>query len=339
MKTISIIVLAALGLTAPAFAQSTYPDRAITLIAPFAAGGTSDALARSIAAELGEILGQPVLVENRPGAGGTVGLTEVARAPADGYTIGLAGVGSLVHSAGIYKSVIQFDAKADFAPIGLLGTAPVVAVASPTLEITDLAGLVEIAKTNAEMPYGTAGIGGAMHLAGEVFQREANVQLLHVPYAGVAPAVTEFLGGQIKLGFFDTTAVLPHMAGGKMNVLGIGSTERVPQLPDVSTFAEQGYGNVVVEIWYSLVAPAGTPASIVHALAAATSEAATRPAFNKILDKQGFLPLQTGAEPMAQLIYAELAKRLPIIDGNGHFHPITPSAPPLAVHLFLARRL
>lgn len=313
----SLLVLAMCATAFPALAQEVFPDRPITLIAPFAAGGTSDVLARSIAAELGERLGQPVIVENRPGAGGTIGLTEVAKANPDGYTIGLGGAGSLIHSAGIYKSVIQFDVRSEFAPIGLLGTAPVVAVVSPSLGITDVAGLVDYAKDNPDFPFGTAGVGGAMHLAGEVFQREAGISLLHIPYAGVAPAITEFLGGQIQLGFFDTTGVLPHVAGGAMTVLAVASAERAPQLPDVPTFAEQGFPEVEVEIWYGLVAPAGTPDEIVTALETATTEAASSTEFLETISGLGFRPLEAGRAVMADLMQTELEQWLPIIEEAG----------------------
>lgn len=318
MKPTAVLLATALSLaTLPALAQD-YPDRPITLIAPFAAGGTSDSLARTIAAELEAQLGQQVIVENQPGAGGTIGLAKVAKAEPDGYTIGLGGAGSLVHSAGIFKDSIGFDVRSDFAPIGLLGTSPVVAVASPKLGLTDVAGLTTLAQqSEGEVAYGTAGVGGAMHLAAEVYQREAGIRMLHVPYKGVAPAMTDFLGGQIDVGFFDATAVLPQMDSGAMTVLGVASAERTAQLPDVPTFAEQGLKDVVVEIWYGLVAPAGTPQPVIDRLAAATEAAVAGDKFTKTLDTFGFRPMQSGPQAMADLIASDLEFWLPVIEEAG----------------------
>lgn len=291
-----------------------FPDRTITLIAPFAAGGSSDTLARAIARGMEEELDQTVIVQNLPGAGGTIGLTELVTSDADGYTIALGGVGSLIHSAGVYRNMIQFDAAADIAPVTLLAATPVVVVTGPASEVQTLPDLIEAAKAApGEVPYGSSGMGTAMHLTAEIFQRDSGVEMLHISYAGVAPAVTDLLGGQIPLGFFDTTSVLPHRDNPDIHILGVAAPERAPQLPDTPTLAEQGVA-ANGEIWYGLVVPAGVPADVIATLESAAVAATKTEAFTTSLDKLGFYPMTTGQAEMAAVMQRDRELWLPIIE-------------------------
>lgn len=294
-----------------------FPDRAITLIAPFAAGGSSDALARTIARGMEDALGQPVIVQNLPGAGGTIGLTELATSAPDGYTIALGGVGSLIHSAGVYRDLIQFDVTKDIAPITLLAATPVVVVTGPGGDIETLDELLEAAKeAPGEVPFGSSGMGTAMHLTAELFQRETGTELLHIPYAGVAPAVTDLLGGQIPLGFFDVTSVLPHRENPDIHVLAVASPERAPQLPDTPTLAEGGIA-VNGEIWYGLVAPAGIPETALAALESAAVAAAGTEATQSSFAQLGFYAMQPGHNEMQTVMDRDSAIWLPIISEVG----------------------
>ncbi len=312
------VLLATAGTLAFGQGTSEFPRKPIKLIAPFASGGTSDVLARVIAKELSAGLGQPVIVENQAGAGGTIGLGTVARAAPDGYTIGMGGVGSLVHTAGVYANTIKFDVKKDLAPIGLLGTAPVVVAVSPALGVSDLKGLVALARQkDGKLAYGSAGVGGALHLAAEMLQREAGVKMQHVPYRGGSPALTDLLGGQIQVAFLDVTTLLPYKDGAQLKLIGAASRQRVPQMPNVPTFVEQGFKNTVVEVWLGLVAPTGTPADIQQRLANVIQEAVAKPSFAMTLDKLGMRAMPSGRDAMARLIDEELAYWLPLIkDAN-----------------------
>jgi tripartite-type tricarboxylate transporter receptor subunit TctC len=311
--------LAAILIAGPGLAQEAedFPTRPITLIAPFSAGGSSDSLARALARELEEGLGQSVIVLNQPGAGGTIGLTQATASDPDGYTIALGGIGSLIHSAGVYKDMIQFDVRTDLAPISLVAATPVVLVAGPASDIQDLDQLIAEAKAApGDLPFGTSGVGSAMHLTAEVFQRAAGLTLLHVSYPGVAPAMVDLLGGQIPLGFFDATSVLPHTDGTEVRPLAVAAPERIAQLPDVPTFTERGFP-LDGDIWYGLVAPADTPEAIVLELAKAVGAAVKTDRFKASADTLGFRTLPAGSEEMARRIASDLDLWLPVIEEAG----------------------
>jgi len=311
-----ILLMASAAVTGTAEAQE-FPDRAITLIAPFAAGGSSDTLARAIARGMEDALGKPVIVQNLPGAGGTIGMTELATSEPDGYTVALGGVGSLIHSAEVYRNMIQFDVSKDIAPISLLAATPVVVVTGPGGDIDTLDGLISAARSKpGEFPYGSSGMGTAMHLTAELFQSQTQTELLHIPYAGVAPAVTDLLGGQIPLGFFDVTSVLPHRENPDIHVLAVASPERVPQFPDTPTLTESGIP-VNGEIWYGLVAPTGIPAEVLDSLEAAAITATKAEAFSTSMSQLGFYALPTGHAEMQAVMKRDSEVWLPIIEQEG----------------------
>jgi tripartite-type tricarboxylate transporter receptor subunit TctC len=298
----------------PAFADEAYPDRTVSLVAPFAAGGSSDVLARATAQGMGQRLGQAIIVENKAGAGGTLGLAVVARSRPDGYTLGFGGVGSLVYSTGIYTEHPPFNVRQDFVAVGLMGTTPAVFVASRASGITTLADLVAKARQNpGKLTYGTPGVGSALHLAGELFQRLSGIKLVHVPYRGSAPAMTDAMAGQIDLAFVDAASMMGQRSNDALRLLVVAGKERMPQLPGIPTTAEAGYPQLVVQIWYGVVAPRGTPEPVLSRLEAVSQEVAASPNFQKLLDQSGYQPFSGGRGPFKALIEQELDLWLPVI--------------------------
>lgn len=279
--------------TAGAHAQP-YPARPITIVSPFAAGGTSDVVARAVARELELDLKQPVLVINRVGAGGTVGIGSVAAAPADGYTLVMGGLGSVVFPSVLYKGKVRYDASRDLVPIGAVGYAPTVIAARSNLQAQGLPEVVAMAKAQPnKLSFGSAGVGGTLHVAGVLLEREAGVSLNHIPYKGGAPAMTDLAGGVVDLALADLTLVQPLLASGRVRVLAIASSERSPMLPNVPTTTEVGLPNVKLDTWYALFAPAGTPTSVVARLRTSIEKLKTNTGFSGTLSSQGLVPMRT----------------------------------------------
>jgi len=295
-------------MAAAAGAQPAYPTQPIRLVVPFPAGGAIDIISRTVAAAAGKELGQPFVVENRPGAGGNIGTEVVAKARPDGYTL-LAGT-SATHGVNpaLYPK-IAYDATGDFVPVAYWGGVPNVLVVSKASGITSLEQLVAMAKKDpGKLSFGSAGNGTSLHLAGEMFQRAAGVKLLHVPYKGGAPAETDLLGGSITM-MFDTVAVsLPNLRAGKLVALAVASKHRYFALPDVPTFAEKGYPSVESSTWTGLFAPKGTPADVVGKLAAASAAALKQPEVDKSLRASGVEPQVMTSIEFAKFVDAELAK-------------------------------
>src|SRR5437764_7263956 len=260
-----LLCVAALGLSAtftPAHAQS-YPNRAITLVIPFAPGGSTSIVGRGIADKMSELLGEKVVVDNRPGAGGTVGTRAVARSEPDGYTIALGYTGTLAIGPSLYKNV-GYDPRKDFAPIGLIGNAPNSLVVNPSFPAKTLAELIAYAKVNhGKVNFGSAGAGTASHITGEYFARAAGIKLVHIPYKGTGPALTDLLGGHIPMAFAPIPASHPNVSAGKLRALAVTSITRSGLLPDVPTMIEAGLSGFDASLYYGLVAPAGTPRPII----------------------------------------------------------------------------
>jgi tripartite-type tricarboxylate transporter receptor subunit TctC len=244
-----------------ASAQS-YPTRPVHLIVGFPAGGPADIFGRTFAQALGAGLGQPVIVENKSGVGGVLGIDSVAKAAPDGYTLGFNNQGS-VAMAPYALSKMPFNPNKDLAFITTVVKVPEVVVVNPSLPVASLAELIAYAKKNpGKINFGSAGAGGITHLACELLKAEAKIDVVHVPYKGAAPAVADLLGGQVQMGIFDVPVVLPHIKSGKFRALAVTSAKRAPSLPDVATTGELGYPKVISDNWYGLVAPAGTPAQV-----------------------------------------------------------------------------
>jgi tripartite-type tricarboxylate transporter receptor subunit TctC len=283
--------MAALAYGGGAYAQS-YPTRPVRMVVPFPAGGPTDIVARPLAQLLGEALGQQMLVDNRGGAGGSIGADAVAKAAPDGYTVLVGTVGTHAINQALYRK-LPYDAKADFTPIALIAMAPVALVVHPGSPYNSVAELIAAAKKEPGMiPFGSAGNGTPGHLTGEMFSKAAGITLKHVPYKGSAPAITDLLGGQIPVMFDPIQSVLQHVRGGKLRALAISSKARASVLPQTPTLAESGLTDFEATAWWALFAPAHLPAPITAKLA---SEA------NRIIQTAGFrdklveIGVQTGA--------------------------------------------
>jgi tripartite-type tricarboxylate transporter receptor subunit TctC len=257
-KVISLLLICFCSL---AFAQA-YPSKPIKLVIGFPPGGPSDIFGRAFASALSANLGQPVIVENKPGAGGVVGMDIVAKSAPDGYTLGLNNQGA-VAMAPYAMSKMPFDPNKDLALVTTVVKVPEVVVAHPSLGVSTLKELIEKAKASpGKINYGSAGAGGITHLAGELLKAEAKIDIVHVPYKGAAPAVSDLLGGQVQMGIFDVPVVLPHIKSGRLKALAVTTGARLPTLPEVPTTAEAGYPKVISDNWYGLVVPAATPADV-----------------------------------------------------------------------------
>jgi len=292
---------------ASTWAQSPWPGKPIRLISPFPPGAVVDTLCRTIAVPLGEALGQPVIVENRPGAGGNIGMDIVAKAPADGYSIGMGGIAQHAINPSVYAHM-PFDPVRDFAPIIFVARNVNVLVVHPSLPAHDVRELIAYARANpGKLSFGSAGAGTSQHLAGELFKQLAGVDMTHVPYKGAGPAVSDLLAGQIPLMFVDISAVLGHVRAGKLRALGVTSRTRTPLL-DVPTIAEQGLPGFEVNAWFGLLAPAGTPREIVARLNSETANVLRSPATLERLQGLGLTAEPGTPEQFAALITSELAR-------------------------------
>ncbi len=262
------LVLVGAGL-APLAAAQSWPTKPIHLIVTFPAGGGTDVVARIVAPKLSEALGQPVIVDNRPGAGGILGTEIAVKSPPDGYTLLLAAAGATTIAPNLYpKDKVPFDPVNDLQPITLIATVPFIITANPSLPVTNLRELIAYAKANpGKLNFGSSGNGGSPHLAGELFERVAGVKMVHVPYKGLAPAIADLLGGQIQLVFADVGLVTAHVKSGKLRALAATSDQRSASLPDVPTAAEAGLPGYRATTWYGLVAPADIPAAVRDRLA------------------------------------------------------------------------
>lgn len=305
------------GVAGDACAQSAYPSKPIHLVVPFSSGGPSDVLARAIGQKLGESLRQPVVIENRTGAGGNIGSDYVAKAPPDGYTLVLGTVGTHSINAGLY-SKLPFDTLRDFAPVALVASATIVMVAHPSVPAKSIRELVTLAKsTPGQLNFASPGSGTPQHLSAELFKTTAGVELTHIPYKGAAPALTDLLGGQVSLGFVSLPAALPHVKAGKLRALGVTATKRSVVAPEVPTIAESGLPGYEVENWYGVLAPAGTPGEIVSKLNAEIVKVLQRRDVRESLNTQGFEILQSTPEQFTAFMKTELAKWAKVVKLSG----------------------
>ncbi|MCY1346306.1 hypothetical protein D9M68_530670 [compost metagenome] len=294
----------AVSFSATAAPGDGYPSRPIRFVVPYAAGGTTDLVARTVGQRVGEKLGQPVVIENRPGAGGNVGMDAVAKAAPDGYTIGFGAISTNALNPHIYKQV-PFDPRKDFTAISLLGTSTIVLEVSPALPVKTVKELVAYAKANPGLTYATAGTGTSMHLAGAMFAQMTQTSLTHAPYKGSSPAINDMLGGHITVMFDNLPASLPHIQAGKLRALAVAGKQRAPSLPDVPTLAEAGLQGYAVEPWFGVYGPANLPAPVVQALNGAFVEALARPDVREKLAQAGFNPKGSGAAELQALTQSE----------------------------------
>lgn len=303
----ALACLLALGMPGIALAQK-YPARAVRIIAPFAPGGGVDTVARLIADPLSRSLGQPVIVENRPGAAGTIGAALAARAPADGHTLLLGTISTHGIGPSLYAD-LPYDAQKDFASISLLVTQPNVLAVNPGLGAASLADLVRMAKAKpATIAYASSGSGTTQHLSAAMFEHMAGVQLVHVPYKGSAPALTDLLGGQVQLMFDNLATALPHIQAGRLKALAVTSARRAPALSGVPTMQEAGLAGYDVTSWYALYAPRGTPPAVVQRLNADVRRILSQSSVAQRLRAQGLQPAPGTPDELAALMRAEIAK-------------------------------
>ncbi|WP_156517864.1 tripartite tricarboxylate transporter substrate binding protein [Achromobacter ruhlandii] len=280
----SLLAAVALSVGA-ASAAAAYPDRPVVLVNPYAAGGPADVVARSLARALEKRLGQPVVVENKPGGGASIGTGFVARAKPDGYTLLLGTSAGHVVTPLMQKTV--YDGVKGFAFCSVVAVQPIMLVVNPSRGIRSVSELIARAKAEpGKWSYGSAGVGGATHLGAELFQQVAGVQLNHIPYAGASPAINDVVGGQTDLAMLNLSASLPFIRQGRLLALAYASDKRSPLLPDVPTLAEAGVAGAGAAPWYSLAAPAGTPADIVRTLSDAVRAVNDDPDYRRVMQEQ-----------------------------------------------------
>jgi tripartite-type tricarboxylate transporter receptor subunit TctC len=304
MKRIASLAITAVALALPLAATAQYPNKPIKLIVPLAAAGTGDTLSRAVGEEMGKILGQPVVIDNRPGAGGLVGTEFVAAAVPDGYTL-LAVSPSHVINPALYSGKKTYDALKGFEPITVLANTHQVIVANPSVEAKTLKELIDYAKKNpGKLNYGSAGTGSATHLNMELFKSMAGVDIVHVPYKGSTPARNDVLGGQVQLAMDGLLPLQPLIKDGRLKALAITSSRRAKSNPEIPTIGETvpGYSS---DTWYGILVPAGTPRDVIATLHAAAVKALNTPAVRERLEKLGAEPVGNSAEDFRKLLETE----------------------------------
>jgi tripartite-type tricarboxylate transporter receptor subunit TctC len=320
MKRFLLPVVTGLAVAAAALGAQAqeYPTRQITLIAPWPAGGAVDALCRAVAPPLSDRLGKSVVVENRPGAGSVIGTAAGAKAAPDGYTMVMAGSGSLAISATMYKK-LPYDPVKDFVPLALGGRIPFVLVANPSLPVRSVAELVQYAKEHPGMlSFASGGPGSPHHLYGELLKSMAGIEMTHVPYKGSAPALTDVIAGHVPLLFSDTVPSLPQIREGKVRALGVSTAIRLPSAPDIPPIAETGVPGFDAAGWGMFVVPAGTPKEVVSKLQAALTAVLALPDVQQQIVKLGMIPGGiASSEELERFIAAEIARWSKVVTQAG----------------------
>ncbi|QWD91677.1 tripartite tricarboxylate transporter substrate binding protein [Polynucleobacter sp. MWH-Braz-FAM2G] len=304
--------------TVPAIAQTTgaWPTKPIKIIVGYSAGGATDVLTRLISVNMSNTLGQSIVVENRPGANSNVGAEIVARSPADGYTLYAFSIANTIN-ASLYPK-LSYDPIKDFEPVGMIAKIPNILVVNPNIPVKTVADYVRYAKDSKDgVTFASSGSGSSIHLSGEMFKMQSKVQMLHIPYKGSAPAVTDLLGGQVESMFDNAPSALPHIQSGKLRPIAVTSAQRSPYLPDVPTIAESGYPGFDVQSWFALVAPAGTPKPIIKQLNAALNKALNSPEVRQRLQELAATPEPGTPEKMAAFEAAEVKRWREVVKESG----------------------
>ncbi len=310
------VVAVAVAVGAPAAAQG-FPNRPVRIVVPFAAGGGVDILTRTLAQHLGERLGQQVLVDDKPGAGGNLGVDAVAKAPADGYTLVMATTGTHTINPGLYAK-LPFDAERDFKPITLIASVPNLLVVNPSLGVTSAAELVALAKSRpGQLSFASFGNGASNHLSGEMLKSLTGMQATHVPYKSAPQAVTDLIAGQTAFAFVNTPLALPHVRSGKLKALAVTGAKRSAATPEFPTMQEAGVPGFVVESWYGLMAPAGTPDAVIARLHEETLAALALPEVKDFFAKQGADVVTSTPAEFAAMVKTERARWAEVIRTSG----------------------
>jgi tripartite-type tricarboxylate transporter receptor subunit TctC len=293
-----------------------FPTKPIKLIVPFPPGGPNDIIARVVGQRMSELTGQPVVIDNRGGQAGVLGTEAVAKSNPDGYTIGIVSASALAISPTMEK--VAYDVVKDFAPITLVVTVPEMLVVASNVPAKNMDELVALAKAQpGKLNFASAGVGGLPHLAGELFKLTAKIDIVHVPYRGAAPAISDLLGQQVQMTFLDLPAILPHIKAGSLRGIALGALARAPTAPDVPTTAEVGMPDLLIENWYGMIAPAGTPGTIVATLNRLANEAMADPSVKAKLADQGLTVAGDTAEHFRGFIDAETRKWADVIKNAG----------------------
>lgn len=302
---------------APAAIAQAYPTQPIRIVVPYPPGGFNDTLGRTLAAKLQAALGQPIIVDNRPGAGTIIGTTIVAGAPPDGHTL-LVNSFAFTANPGLYGDKLSYDPIKDFAPITQAASTPNILVVHPSVPAQNLKELIALAKSKpGQLNYGSAGNGTSIHLAMELLKHKTGIDLQHVPYKGSAPAVRDLLTGQIQVMFDNVPNVLGHIRAGKLRALAVSGGNRLALLPDVPSVAEAGVPDFDVTVWFGLLAPANTPTAIVERLNAECRKALAAPEVKARFAAQGVETVGSSVEAFAALIQAETRKWIEIVKATG----------------------
>jgi tripartite-type tricarboxylate transporter receptor subunit TctC len=298
-------------------AQGRYPDHPVKLVVGFPAGQATDIVARLLADRLSQSMGQPFVVENRPGQGGSLALAHLAKSPPDGYTMVLAATASLVTNPHLYKSV-GYDPLTDFAPSGVAMEIPLALVAHPSAPFNTLAELVAYAKANpGKLNYSSVGNGTLSHLAMERLKREAGISMTHIPYQGSVRSIADLVGGNVMLSFDTLTVTVPHIESKRLKLIAVASGKRVPQLPDAPTMIEAGMPGFIASPWLGVVFPKGTPPEIVMAMNAGIRKALEDPGMQKSMLNIGAVPRPSSPEEFTRLLHEDHAKWGRIVRESG----------------------
>lgn len=302
---------------AQAQAQGAYPAKPVRIVVPMAPGGNGDIIARLIGQDMAAALGQPVVVDNKPGAGGNIGADQVAKSPADGYTLVLGAVGTHAINGSLYKKM-PYDIQRDFAPVTMMASVPNVLVVNPALPVKSVQELIAYGKTNpGKLSFASSGAGSSIHLSGEMFKSMTGVEMSHIPYKGSAPALQDLIGGQVQLMFDNLPTSLPHIRSGKLRALAVTSLTRSPSLPNVPTLAESGLTGFEAGSWFGILAPAGTPKEVVAKLDADIQKSLNRVDMSQKLQELGFQPSIKGPDAFRQYIGQEIKKWERVIKQSG----------------------
>lgn len=308
---------AACALLLSAADAQTYPAKPIRLVTPYAPGGTADILSRVVGRKLSEAWSQQVVIDNRPGASGMLGADIAAKAPPDGYTILMAYVAEIAITQSLFRSM-TYDPVKDLAPVTLAAVTPMIFVVHPSLPARNVSELVALAKSRpGQLPYASAGNGSPAHLAFELLQRSARIEITHIPYKGAAPALTDLLGGHVVMFFSGMPPAIPHVKAGKLRAIAVSTAKRSPAAPEVPTVAESGVRDFDISTWFGVFAPAATSKDIIGKLNAEISRALTLPDVRERLAREGAETAPNSPEQFGKFIQSEIAKFARIIRESG----------------------
>lgn len=311
-----VAALSALTAVPSLAAAQDYPTKPITIIVPFPAGGTLDNLTRSLAQKMSDDFKQPVIIDNKPGAGTVIGTEIVARAAPDGYTLGMV-ANSFAINPSLYDN-LRYDTVKDFTPVSWVAYTPHLLVANPNVPVKSLADVIATAKTKpGELSFASFGAGTSPHIAIERLKSEAKIDVLHIPYKGQAPALNDLLGGHVDMMFANTPDVLPHVKSGKLRAIALANDARLESIPDVPTFKEAGVDNMNSNSWYGVIVPSGTPAPIVDQLSAEFVRIVNLPEIRERLLAQGLEPAGTTSAEFAEYLKSEMEMAATVVKASG----------------------